>query len=725
MSAFHFLRPEWLLALLPAAIVTAIAWRNRGQSGARDWAGKVDAHLLRHLMVRGSGGQGSRWLVGALAAGLLASVLAMAGPAWEKLPTPTQRGAEPVVVVLSLSQSMNGTDLVPSRLARAGHKVRDILDRAQGEDVGLVIYADRPFVAAPLTPDAAVIQEMLPELSTALMPVLGNRLHIAIDSAREMLTSAGAMRGSILVMADDLGVDPEAARAAAVTARRAGYKVSVLGVGTEEGAQLQTADGQVIRVNGSNAPVVRLDVGAMASLAEAGGGAFSTITPDLSDLDRVLPPPAKGALGGELSDLKADRWHDRGYLLLIVPMLLMPLAFRRGVLFAVGLGLIAGLGTGPGAQAGTLDDLWATPDQQGYRAFSEGDYETAVRAFDAPQWAASSRYKAGDYEGAAQLFGADAYNKGNALAKAGRFEDALAAYDAHLATNPDDADARFNRDLVAKLLEEQQAEDKDQEQEQDQNSQGGDPQQEQNEGSGQTGEEQADQPQSGDQQSDGDQSGEQQSGGDQSGEQQSDGDQSGEQQSGGDQSGEQQSGGDQSGEQQSGGDQSGEQQSGGDQSGEQQSGGDQTGEQQSGGDQSGEQQSGGDQSGEQQSGADQPVEGQPGGRASDEQQGGQSATPGDETAEPGASALSGEGERTGEHDAPGEEDASLLSSLIDRMLEGNGEPVEDEAEQGTARGAVPLSQAAEQQLRAVPDDPAGLLRARIRQHYAQMRANGN
>ncbi|MCB1331158.1 MAG: hypothetical protein KDK28_17680, partial [Maritimibacter sp.] len=51
MSAFHFLRPEWLFALLPAAFVVALLWRAAGAGAARDWTGTVDAHLLRHLTV--------------------------------------------------------------------------------------------------------------------------------------------------------------------------------------------------------------------------------------------------------------------------------------------------------------------------------------------------------------------------------------------------------------------------------------------------------------------------------------------------------------------------------------------------------------------------------------------------------------------------------------------------------------------------------------------------
>jgi Ca-activated chloride channel family protein len=681
MSDFHFLRPDWLWALIPAAAVVLLAWRGQAGAGDRAWSGTVDAHLLKYLTVGGAASRPSHRLIAALAAGLVAAVLAVAGPAWEKLPTPTTRGAEPVVVVLSLAQSMNGTDLVPSRLARAGHKLRDVLDRAEGEDVGLVIYADHPFVAAPLTPDAAVILEMLPELSTSLMPVLGNRLDRAVAEAHDLLASAGATRGRILVMADDMGTDPEASLSAARFAHADGYAVSVLGVGTPEGAALQTADGRAIRVGGDT-PVARLDRAAMQGLAATGGGRYAEVTATSADLDRLLPAPLASSEFGQLTDLKADRWHDRGYLLLLVPVLLMPLAFRRGVLFAVAMAFV-GLSGAPGpARAAGLDDLWATPDQQGARAFASGDYAAAAGAFASPEWRAGALYRAGDYDAAAAVFGDDAYNAGNALARAGRLEEAIAAYDKRLAQAPDDADAQFNRDLVAQLLEEQKKDEEDQQQD------------------GQSGQ---------DQQSQDGQSGQNQQQGDPSGgaEQQAGDNGAGQPQGG--ESGDDRQAASPSEEGQDPGQQEPRDQQNGQPDGTPQAP-DRSGELlQADGQPAGEPMDAGERPGE--TAADQPQTGQPG------------AEP---TRPETAQAHSGGNEPEGAAPDAASEEKGVLSAMIDQLLQGNGAENESaEAPEAAASVAgTPLSQSAEQQLRAVPDDPAGLLRARIRQHYAQLRANG-
>jgi len=183
-----------------------------------------------------------------------------------------------------------------------------------------------------------------------------------------------------------------------------------------------------------------------------------------------------------------------GYLagLVLIPLLL--LGFRRG-LFAV---LVLGIVPFP-AEASLWDDLWLRSDQQGYQALREGSPGVASMLFDDGQWRAIAQYRAGDYAGAVNGFGVledpeSAYNMGNALAQNGQYAEALDAYDLTLASLPDHEDARFNRDLVERLLEEQQSQEQDSEsegeqganpQDQNQSQQADDAQQQQQDQQGQ------------------------------------------------------------------------------------------------------------------------------------------------------------------------------------------------------------------------------------------------
>jgi Ca-activated chloride channel family protein len=108
----------------------------------------------------------------------------------------------------------------------------------------------------------------------------------------------------------------------------------------------------------------------------------------------------------------------------------------------------------------TWDRLWQSADQRGQAYLQQGNAAAAARTFSDPRRKAYAEMKAGDYAAAARDLAAfddrDAhYNRGNALARAGDLKAALAAYDAALAHDPNDADARHNRDLVAQALKQQ------------------------------------------------------------------------------------------------------------------------------------------------------------------------------------------------------------------------------------------------------------------------------
>ncbi|MEN3792339.1 VWA domain-containing protein [Fulvimarina sp. MAC3] len=695
------------------------------------------------------------------AAGVLVLVTALAGPTWQKAEVPSFTGGEPVVAVLSLAQSMNSDDLSPSRLRRAVHKLRDILDRTQGDERALVIYSDIPFVAAPLTSDQKVIAQMLPELSTKLMPVLGDRPDLAISEAVSVLKRANAGRGEIVLIADNAG-DTAATEKAASAARQAGYTVSVLGVGTKKGATLQTASGKAITGRSGDTMTTSLDAEGLSAVATAGGGAYSGVTANSADLDRILPKSDRIESAGKAQDFQADSWVDMGYWLLILPVLLLPLAFRRGLIFSIGL--IACMGFAPGlavkpAHAGTWQDLWSTSDQQGQSAFASGDYGAASGHFETPSWRGSAAYRAGDYAAAAQDFSADAYNRGNALAKSGQLEEALGAYDQALAANPDDADAKYNRDLVQKLLDEQKKQQEQQKDKQQQQSgQGDNKDQQQSGGSGDEDQQQ----QSGgnsqkqDQQQSGGQSGQQdqQSGSQGQQDQQNADGQSGEQQQASEGSQKQEGGtsgqsGDQ--QQQSAG-QQGQESCSPDKAGQQSAAQDEqaqdqslpkdqssadakngqspeAGEEKSAAQKAKDQKAGAGEDQKQEASAAQP-QGQAGGseQAQAERQdetGSEGLAEADRAAQEAAKARQQASAAGNSGAESGKESESALSKLFSSVLEGNGEDAKVEPVKADVPGAPVVDQAVEQQLREVPDDPTGLLRARIRQHYVQLRSGAN
>ena len=418
VTALHLLRPQWLWALL-ALPVLAAWWRARRRR-ASAWRGAVDAHLLPHLLDAAPTRSG-RWTWSLGAIGYLLAVLALAGPSWRQVDQPLWQSQTPLLIALDLSSATLTPDLPPTRLAQARAKLATLLRERDGGQVGLVAYAGDAFTVAPLTDDAANVALFLDALSPEIMPIDGQRGDRAIAWSATLLRQAGFERGQILLLTDHAD---DAARTAAARARAAGYRVSVLGLGSEAGANYRSLDGSIAQA--------RLDPASLRALATQGGGGYATLTADGTDL-RFL-----GVLDPEVADAASAQgeqgrvWQDGGYWLLPPLMLLALFAFRRR---AGGLAVLLLCAWLPW-QSVHAADLWRRPDQAAHARMQE-----ATRA-----------YRKGDFARAAQLLqgldDAEAhYNRGNALAKAGRYPQAIEAYDRALARQRMD-DALANKRAV-------------------------------------------------------------------------------------------------------------------------------------------------------------------------------------------------------------------------------------------------------------------------------------
>lgn len=453
MAEFHFLRPYWLVAL-PVGLV--IVWRlfaRRERGGS--WAAVVDAALRPYVLAAPKALRESRWpLVAALLVWTLGCV-ALAGPTWERLPVPVFRSNEALVVALDLSRSMDAADVTPSRLARAKLKVLDLLAERQSGQTALVVYSGNAFTVTPLTTDTDTIAALVGSLSTDIMPSQGSNPVAAIEKAQQLLEQAGARDGEILLITDG-GATPAAIQAAEALGK-SGYRLSVLGVGTLEGAPIPRAGGGFVTGRNGQIAVPVLELEGLRKLAHAGGGRFTAMTTDNRDLG-ILLPTGFGSAAEAGDELETDRWRDEGPWLLLALLPIAALAFRRGWLLAV---LVFVMPLPSPAQAFEWRDLWQTGDQQAMRALEKGDAEEAAALFEHPEWRGVAQYRAGQYRQSATAFSGEnadsVYNLGNALARQGELEAAIDAYDQALALDPGAEDAAYNRELVKNLLEQQQA----------------------------------------------------------------------------------------------------------------------------------------------------------------------------------------------------------------------------------------------------------------------------
>ncbi len=455
-AGFHFLRPEWLWLLIVAVLVPVLAsWRDRrAVPGARE----IAPHLLAHLVVpRGR----TRWFrpahLGALV--LTFGAIGMAGPTWQREPTPFAEDLAPLVIVLDLSRSMDAIDIAPTRLERAKQKIADLVALRSGARTALVVYAGTAHMVLPPTDDPTVMSLYLESLSTDLMPREGKDASAALAVAAGLLEK-DEVPGSVLFITDGIGSEHLPAFAAFPAT---GNEVMLLGVGTSEGGPIRTGENRFLVENGRRV-TARLDLESLRAVAREAGAYVGTVTVDDTDVQRLQRRIQTHLQAAREADTSA-RWLDAGYFLVYPAAFLVLLWFRRGwtinwaaVLLVALLWPLPAYAQGSDASPGfRFIDLWLTRDQQGRYYFDRGDYATAADRFVDPMWKGVACYRADDLDCAADQFArldtADAnYNLGNVYVRLRNWEEAVAAYDRALELRPGFADARENRDLVLDVI---------------------------------------------------------------------------------------------------------------------------------------------------------------------------------------------------------------------------------------------------------------------------------
>ena len=440
-------------------IVGAILLARR-QLGPGSWQKVVDPALAPHVLSGSSNRKSDlRWWL--LGIGGVVAALSLAGPAWERIEQPVFRSDQALVVALDLSRSMDAQDVAPSRMLRARLKILDILERRASGQTALIVYSSNAFTVAPLTSDTDTIAALVNSLSTDIMPSRGSYPTAAIYKGQQLLEQAGAAFGEVLLITDG-GSSPATERAAR-DLRDAGYTLSVLGVGTVEGAPIPKLSGGFVTDQAGRIAVARLEERGLRELAKSGAGRYATLSSDGRDLDYLMAGEV-GTRKASDDTLATDQWREEGPWLALLLLPLGALAFRRGWVVMLAFAIFP---LSSPAEASLWDDLWLNKDQQAQRELEAGNATDAAALFEDPEWRAVAEYEAGAYAQSAARFAEqedlrNLYNLGNALARQGEFESAIDAYEQVLEADPANEDAAFNRDMLAQMLEQQESQQQNQ-----------------------------------------------------------------------------------------------------------------------------------------------------------------------------------------------------------------------------------------------------------------------
>jgi len=510
-----FAAPGVLLAGVVVLALLVVGLRRADRRRQADLARFASAHVLADLTADVSAPR-RRLKRAMVVTGIGLVLLALAGPEIGHRFEESRRRGIDVLIAVDVSKSMLAGDVVPNRLERAKLAVADLVAQL-GDRVGLIAFAGTAFLQCPLTLDHRAFDESLAVLAPDLIPQPGSNLASAIRVAEAALATEQRNVKLLVLFSDgeDLGGD---AVEAATAAAKNGLRIFTVGVGTPAGELIPVPgyDGGTDFVKDAQGQIVksRLDEATLTAVAEATGGFYVPLGARGEGIaairERALDPIPKEELAARLRQVPQNRFQWP-LLLGVVLLLVEPLVSdrRRGARAAATAALAAGLALLPwapadAASAGEAKRLYDAGQyaaaRDAYRAAHEADPENRDLDFNL----GAAAYKAGDFAAAAAAFARalqseqparqqqSFYNLGNTqfrLGEAAREQDpqqtmaawqqALEAFDQAIALDAEDADAKWNRELVAKALEELQQQ---QQQQQQQDGEQRDQEQEQNQG---------------------------------------------------------------------------------------------------------------------------------------------------------------------------------------------------------------------------------------------------
>ncbi|MCF7483701.1 VWA domain-containing protein [Vibrio sp. J1-1] len=400
-TQFHFIRPQWLLALIPMFFLVWLRWHEESKPS---WKDILPDHL-REVLTIGEHGWRKQLPLKLLMVNVFIAILICAGPSWQREASPFGEDKASMLVVLDNSDSMLQKDLPPSRLERSKQKIRDLLAARKGGKTGLVVFAGTAHVAMPITQDSAVFDPFLAAIDPEIMPVKGKLAEQALPLIDQQLQE---LAGSTVLLVTD-GVNPATISKYEDYFADKPYQLLILAAGNPD----------IV----SNNPI---DLDSLQTLASKTSGRLVEVSVDNTDIQQLSRYVERNMqLNGESS----MPWKDMGYALLFPIALIMLIWFRKGWLVQWCLiAMVSGSLVMPSEvmaenvslkaeepqvvqKVTTFDkaaqwwwDLWLTPDQQGQGLFNKQEYLDAAKHFSDPLHKGTAYYYASEFELAHSAF---------------------------------------------------------------------------------------------------------------------------------------------------------------------------------------------------------------------------------------------------------------------------------------------------------------------------------
>ena len=480
----------WALAVFPFLVALYL----HGERSRRLALNRLIAARLQ-LRLAGSVSVGRRRVIFALTMlGLALAILAMARPQWGFSWDERKEMGRDVLIAVDTSRSMLAADLQPSRLKRAKLAAEDLLTHLKGDRVGVIAFAGSSFLQAPLTSDFAATKDTLSELDTDIIPRGGTNLTEAITAANDAFGKGESDQRALIIFTDGEELEEDAVKSA--REHKDKFRIFTVGLGSVDGALIpmpgERGGTQFVKDEKGEYVKSKLDEKRLREVAEAGGGFYVHLQNGPTEMRQIATEglgKMKEATTNESHFSKRPTERYQWPLAAAVACWIAAMLVGERKRVAVILMLLS---------VNSADA--ASTSNEGQNLFAKADYAGAAKVFEeqrakrnAPEIDYNlgiSAYKAGDLDKAAEalasaLGGGEtalqskaAFGLANVLARRGvkqeapedklsDWKNAIQHYDRTLALNPTHPDAAHNRDLLKKLLADEQKKQDEQKKDED------------------------------------------------------------------------------------------------------------------------------------------------------------------------------------------------------------------------------------------------------------------
>ena len=304
MSDFRFAEPQFIHALWGVAVL-ALALIALERRAGNQFRALVSDVLQAQLVVGPSSGQ--RYTRhGFLILACTFAVLALMRPQWGFEFVKSPRASAELMIALDVSRSMLAEDVAPNRLERAKSEVRDLLEFLVGDRVGLIAFAGRASVLAPMTPDFGFFRLVLDSVGPNSVGLGGTRLEEPIRKAIGGFKATGDVARVLLLITDGEDQDSFPIEAAKEAALR-GIRIIAIGFGSESGSEIPITDPEtgartLLRDSDGNVVRTRLDGETLREIALITDGVYVPAGLRSLDLESIYDQHIAGLMRAEIDD---------------------------------------------------------------------------------------------------------------------------------------------------------------------------------------------------------------------------------------------------------------------------------------------------------------------------------------------------------------------------------------------------------------------------------------